>query len=136
MTDNTTVSGTTAGTIPPQDSVQIIIPDETKIKFPDLVKMILESKSMNNQERNYWLQVLPVMTEEQVTELRNILETEIKKLAEIEAKFGSKPAPVVLSADDLKRIEEEKRKKREEALEAEKAAQANMNPDDILSQLG
>ncbi len=126
---------TTGATATTQDPIQVIIPDETKTRFPDLTKMILESKSMNNQERNYWLQVLPVMTEEQVTELRNILETEVKKLAEIEAKYGAKPAPVQLSEADITRLEEEKRKRREEAQRAEAQAQAQINPDDILAQL-
>lgn len=130
MTDST-IAATTA-----QDPVQVIIPPQTSQLFPDLVKMILESKSMNNQERNYWLQVLPVMTQDQVTELKNILETEIKKLAEIEAKYGAKPAPVALSADEIARVEEEKRKKREEAKKAEEAAKQAQNPDDILAQLG
>ena len=118
------------------DDVKIVIPDETKAKFADLVKMILESKSMNNQERNYWLQVLPVMTEEQVAELRDILETEIRKLAEIEKKYGKKKTPVELKPEDIARMEKEKRAKREEMRKAEQAAAKAQNPDDILAQLG
>lgn len=132
MTDPITTSTTQAT----QDPVTLIVPEETKAKFPDLVKMILESRSMNNQERNYWLQVLPVMTPEQVSELRNILETEVKKLAEIDSKYGTKPAPVQLTNDDVKRLEEEKRQKRLALKQAEEEAKKAQNPDDILAQLG
>ncbi len=118
------------------DDVKVVIPDETKEKYPDLVKMIMDSKSMNNQERNYWLQVLPVMTEEQVQELRDILETEIKKLAEIEKKYGKKKEKVELSPEEIKKLDEEKRKKREALIAAEKEAAKKENPDDILAELG
>lgn len=131
MTD-TSVSSQTTTT---QDPIALVIPEETKTRFPDLVKMILESKSMNNQERNYWLQVLPVMTPDQVQELRNILETEVRKLAEIEAKYAPKPV-VSLSAEEIAKLEEEKTKQREAAKKAEEEARKQQNPDDILSQLG
>ena len=63
--------------------MEINIPQETKKRFPDLVEMILASQSLNNEERNYWMQVLPEMNEAQVAELRDILETEKRKLEEI-----------------------------------------------------
>lgn len=138
--DNTTGANTGQGTgnpnPPAQDDVQLIIPDETKAKFPDLVKMILESKSMNNQERNYWLQVLPVMTPEQVAELRDILETEIRKLKEIEEKYGKKKEPIKLSPEEIAKLDEEKRLKREEQKRKEAVARQEENPDDILASLG
>ena len=59
------------------------IPQETQKRFPDLVEMILASESLNNEERSYWMQVLPKMNEAQVAELRDILGTEKRKLAEI-----------------------------------------------------
>lgn len=118
------------------EDIKVTIPDETKQKYPDLVKMIMASKSMNNQERNYWLQVLPVMTEEQVQELRNILETEIKKLADIEKKYGKKPEKIELSKEDIKKMDEEKKKKRLERMAAEKKAAEKENPDDLLAELG
>jgi tetratricopeptide (TPR) repeat protein len=70
------------------DTVQLIIPDETQQKLPLLVKMIRASKSMNNRERNYWLQVLPVMTKPQQRELFDILKTEMVKLNEIDLKYS------------------------------------------------
>lgn len=129
-------SGTQTGGNPPADDQKLIIPDETQAQFPDLVKMILESKSMNNQERNYWLQVLPVMTQEQISELRDILESEIKKLNEIEKKYSEKPAEKTLSAEDIAKLDEEKRKKRAEQKRKEAEERERENPDDILASLG
>lgn len=129
------------------DDVELVIPDETKNKYPDLVEKIKHSKSMNNSERNYWLQVLPVMTEEQVKELQDILDTEIRKLKEIDEKYskmeaaaaarGGKKAPAPeLTAEEIAKLDAEKQAKRKAREEAEKKAQEENNPDDILSQLG
>ncbi len=130
-----------------KDDVALIIPDETKEKYPDLVEKIKNSKSMNNSERNYWLQVLPVMTPEQVKELEDILDTEIRKLKEIDEKYSKmeaaaaarggkkEPAPK-LTAEEIAKLDAEKKAKRKALQDAERKAQENNNPDDILSQLG
>jgi len=128
-----------------KDEVALVIPDETKEKYPDLVQKIINSKSMNNSERNYWLQVLPVMTEEQVKELQDILDTEIRKLKEIDEKYskmeaaaaakgGKKPA-VELSKEDIAKMDAEKIAKRKVRADAERKAQEENSAEDILSQL-
>ncbi len=66
----------------------LIIPDQVRKKYPDLLKLIVLSESMNLEERNYWLQVLPVMTPDQVAELRDILVTERRKLTAIDARYA------------------------------------------------
>lgn len=125
------------------DNVKLVIPDATKEKYPELVQKIINSKSMNNSERNYWLQVLPVMTPDQVKELEDILDTEIRKLKEIDEKYskmganaqGGKKPPVELSKEDIARLDAEKIAKRKALEEAERKAQEENNPDDILAQL-
>ena len=121
----------------------LVIPDEAKKKHPDLVALVLKSESMNTEEKNYWLQVLPVMTPDQVAELRDILETEKKKLAAIDAKYASQKGGVPgqqeakLSEEDLKKMEEERRKKQEKR-RAEEAKHKEADEDtaeDLLSQL-
>ena len=62
--------------MPSAQSASLVIPDETKKKFPDLIKLILASESMNDEERQYWVNILPVMTPDQISSLRDILETE------------------------------------------------------------
>ena len=131
MADNTTQNN---------DDVQLIIPEETQAKYPELVEGIKGSKSMDNKERNYWLQVLPVMTEEQVNELRDILSTEKRKLAEIEQKYASKGKPggekkPEKTAEEIQQEQEQKRREREERKRKEELARKEENVDDILSML-
>ncbi len=92
-------------------SAGVVIPDDAKQKYPKLVEFILQSESMNTEERNYWLQVLPVMTPEQVKELEDILTNEKKKLAAIDEKYSVKKAEE--PAIDIEEIEKKRKKARE-----------------------
>lgn len=67
----------------------ISISDDLKQKFPDLIALILGSQSMNTEERQYWINILPIMTPEQIQNLRDILENEKKQLAAIDKKYAS-----------------------------------------------
>ncbi len=73
------------GVQPPKRS--FTIPEDVKTKYPDLIDLVLGSSSMNDDERQYWFSILPIMTDEQVQRLREILLTEKQKLAEIDAKY-------------------------------------------------
>jgi gamma-glutamylcysteine synthetase len=68
---------------------KVTIADELRAKFPDLVQLILSSESMNDEERQYWVNILPIMTPEQVQNLRDILDNEKKQLADIDKKYSS-----------------------------------------------
>ncbi len=57
------------------------IPEETKQKFPDLIEHIQKSESMDQEERQYWIDALPIMTEEQLENLRGILKNEQEQIA-------------------------------------------------------
>ncbi len=60
----------------------IKIPDAVRENFPELIPQILESPSMDDDERNYWFSVLPIMSPDQVSELRDILKSEQDKKAQ------------------------------------------------------
>lgn len=114
-----------------KDDTVLVVPEETKKQFPDLVELIVKSESMNNSERNYWLQVLPVMTEAQVAELRDILETEKRKLAEIDKKYEqSEPKNI-----DVEAVEKERREAAANREKEEEEARKSEDPDAILGQL-
>jgi hypothetical protein len=66
------------------------IPDDVRAKFPELIVMIQESKSMNQEERQYWVDVLPIMTEEQIDNLRSILVNEKKQIEEVNTKYAER----------------------------------------------
>ena len=55
-------------------------------EFSQLVTLIFESESMDSKKRKYWLDVLPILTPDQIAELRDILITEKRRLKEIETK--------------------------------------------------
>lgn len=63
------------------------ISDEIQAKYPELIKLILETESMEDDERQYWFDIMPSMTAEQIDRLFNILDTERKKLEALEEKY-------------------------------------------------
>lgn len=57
----------------------------------ELIILILKSKALDtDEEKQNWLNLLPLMTEDQVVKLREILVKEVKKLEEIENKYDTK----------------------------------------------
>jgi len=63
------------------------IDEEMQVKFPELIKMILLTESMDDDERQYWFDIMPSMTDDQIDRLFNILDTERRKLEELEMKY-------------------------------------------------
>jgi Spy/CpxP family protein refolding chaperone len=63
------------------------ITDELQAKFPELIKLIIATESMDDDERQYWFDIMPSMTDAQIDRLYDILETERKKLQELEVKY-------------------------------------------------
>lgn len=67
------------------------IPDDMLEENADLVVLVLESKSINDQkEKQSWFDLYSLMNQEQIDKLRDILTREKQKLAEIEAKYQAK----------------------------------------------
>ncbi len=71
------------------DNSQLNIPESVKQKYPKLVELILATKSMDDDERQYWFNILPIMKSEQVEKLRKILITEKNKIAEIDSQYSN-----------------------------------------------
>lgn len=61
--------------------------DEIQAKYTELVKLVLATESMDDEERQYWFDIMPSMNDSQIDRLFNILETERKKLEELELKY-------------------------------------------------
>lgn len=64
-----------------------IVPQLVREKFPDLVKLIYETESMNQEEREYWLQIMPIMTEDQIVKFREILVNEKQQLEKLDQEY-------------------------------------------------
>ena len=71
----------------PDDESKLNIPEDVMQKFPEIINLIKSSQSMNNEERQYWIDVLPIMTDDQMENLQNILDNEKKQIEEAEHEY-------------------------------------------------
>jgi len=70
------------------------IPQAVKQKYPELIPLILNTESMDDEEREYWFQILPIMTADQVQKLRDILVNEKKQLAKLDQEYEAELAKI------------------------------------------
>lgn len=63
------------------------VPKLVQEKFPDLIDLIKNTESMDDDERDYWMQILPIMTEEQIMKFREILVTEKQQLERLDKEY-------------------------------------------------
>jgi hypothetical protein len=117
------------------DSSAVIIPADVQTSFPDILEMIMKSESMNNGERQYWIDILPVMTTEQVQQLREILTNERDQLAAIDAKYATEIQKV--GTDKLEQTDEERNRRRMELSSKENVdrSEDTQEAEDILKQM-
>ncbi|MBI3331736.1 hypothetical protein HYZ99_02135 [Candidatus Peregrinibacteria bacterium] len=102
------------------DTTGATIPPETQAKFGALVALILGSESMNTEERQYWINILPIMTAEQTAELQGILENEKAQLAAIDQKYAKETAQMG-QAEQIAKTDAERTRKRSARKETEGA---------------
>lgn len=70
---------------------QFTIPIEFIEQMPELITLVLNSRSMDKaEEKQSWFNLLPLMNDEQIAKLNDILTREKQKLAEIEQKYEEK----------------------------------------------
>ncbi len=112
------------------------IPTVVREKYPELVAMIKKTESMSNEEREYWFQILPIMTADQVTRLKNILQEEANQLAKLDSQYQDE-----LTKLNKKHVEEwdmfQKKQDREALKEKEASNEAEeaKAEEDILKKL-
>lgn len=114
----------TSGTpVPPagQDPAgKFNIPAVVLEKYGDLVELIKKTESMSDEEREYWFQILPIMTADQVTRLKTILQEESSQLSKLDTQYQDE-----LTKLNKKHLEEWnvfQKKQEREALQAEEAS--------------
>lgn len=64
-----------------------VILDILQTKYPELIQLILGSESIDNNEKQYWFDILPSMTDAQIDQLFQILDTERRQLEELNLKY-------------------------------------------------
>jgi hypothetical protein len=71
-----------------QQAAPVLIPDSIREKFPDLQELVETTESMNREEKDYWFQILPIMTDDQITRFRDILVNEKNQLQKIDQEYS------------------------------------------------
>ena len=102
------------------------IPDDVRQQYPRLVELIIATESMNYDEKEYWFSILPIMTDDQVVKLQNILETERQKLTELNQKYQQQTSSLedkhLVEWQAFNRQEQAAQRQRREAVEEKKEA--------------
>ncbi len=106
----------------PQNTSKVVIPPGTKEKHGELLELILASESMNDEERQYWINILPIMTPEQIGNLREILKNEREQLKAIDKKYA-KEIQEIGQERLIRETQDAHRKRREERLHKEHAVE-------------
>lgn len=117
-------------------STNLQIPADTQQKFGAIIAMIMGSESMNMEERQYWINTLPIMTPEQLKNLTDILESEKKQLADIDAKYAKDVLAVdqkVTTIEIERKMQERKRERQQK--EKEELENEEKQENDILAQI-
>lgn len=114
----------------------LVIPEEIQKKYPQLIGLIKGSESMNDDERQYWINILPIMTEDQIKNLYDILDNEKKQLAAIDAKY-QKEMERLGQTEESKQTEEERRLKRtdRQSKEATHKEEEEKEAEDLLKKI-
>jgi len=109
------------------------IDDEVLAKYDELIKMILATESMDDDERQYWFDIMPSMTETQIDRLYNILDTERQKLQELEVKYQEEIKE--LNEKHLIEWQEFQMKDSKKKIAKAEAADKTDDADDVLAML-
>lgn len=89
---------------------QYDIPKFVQDHYPDLISLTIESESMNDDERQYWFSILPIMTEEQVQKLREILLNEREQLRKLDEEYAKELKKI--NDDQIIQMQEAERKEK------------------------
>lgn len=117
-------------------ATQLVVPEDLRKQFPDLIDLVLHSESMNDEERQYWINILPIMTKDQLQNLRDILTTERAQLAAIDAQYA-KAIEVLGKEEFLKQATEERQQRSTRRSEAETSSkqEAEEKAEEILKHI-
>lgn len=128
-------TGQTAAT--PAVLAKFDIPETVKKQYPDLIPLILETESMTDDERQYWFQILPIMTDDQVVRLREILASEKEKLAEIDKEYEREVKSInVKHVAEWKTFAAKEKREKLKAAESKTEETEKASEEELLKKLG
>lgn len=136
MPDDSSTTNPPAGQSGTPAVTTLIIPDDIQKQFPDIIDLIVHSESMNDTERQYWINILPIMTPEQLSNLREILTTERTQLAAIDAQYA-KAIDKMGQQEFVKQVGEERARKSAVRTQAESSvkSQEEQAAEDLLKNI-
>jgi hypothetical protein len=118
-----------------RDNFTFTILDEIQLQYTELVELILWSESIDNNEKQYWFDILPSMTHDQIDRLFNILMTERHQLEELNIKYQEE----IKTLNEKHLIEWQSlqsQKAKEQLQKAEKSDTSKSDAADTLGLLG
>lgn len=126
-----------AGTADPNAQEQKFeIPETVRQQYPELVPLILATESMNDEERQYWFQILPIMTEEQVTKLREILVNEKQQLEKLDKEYDEELKRInTKHVSQWKEFEVKEKREKLKAAESQAKQSEKQTEEDLLKKL-
>jgi len=98
--------------------------------YSELVQLVLNTEAMDNDEKQYWFDIMPSMLDEQIDRLYDILETERVKLADLDTKYQEQIR--LINQNHLTEWQEEEIKKNKDKIALAEKSEKKENPDDIL----
>ena len=117
-----------------KDGFVFTIVDEIYAKYGELV---LGTESMDDNEKQYWFDIMPSMSAEQIDRLFDILETERRKLEELEVKYQEQMKNLneahLMQWQDYQVTQGAQKAK--QVAKAENADKKNENAEDVLKGL-
>lgn len=112
------------------------IPETVKQQYPDLIPLILQTESMNDDERQYWFQILPIMTDEQVSKLREILVNEKHQLENLDKKYNKEIKRINdKHVSEWNAMKAKEKRQKLQALEGEAEKTEKEHEEDLLKKL-
>ena len=106
------------------------VSDEMQAQYNELVKLIIETESMDDDEKQYWFDIMPSMTDDQIDRLFNILDTEKKKLEALEEKYQTEIKK--LNEKHLIEWQEFQMKDSKQKIKAAQDSESEDDADDVL----
>ncbi|MFA5351987.1 MAG: hypothetical protein WC304_01765 [Candidatus Gracilibacteria bacterium] len=103
-----------------EDIEKFGIPEDFLQSKPALIEMILQTESMKEDEKRYWFQLLPIMSDEQIQKLEGILQNEKDQLEALDAKYANEISN--LNDKHLSQWKAEEATKKRKEIEAKEAA--------------
>ncbi len=117
------------------EELKSLVTDEMMAEHGEIIQLLFESSSLNMGEKKYWLQLMPLMGEEHMNQLRTILAEEKEQMDAIDKKF-EKTSFELDKATIESREEYKEQREKAAAMEKQHREEDEEKSEELLSSLG